>query len=88
MVQINKKEKERVLKFSNNYISIHGEIVSVEKEIKKLEESSANLISELERCREEESCFMERMIKKYGPGRLNPMTLCWEPESLQEEIKS
>ena len=85
MKQISNKEKETVLNFSRSYIAIHGEIVKVEKEIKKLEESSSGLISELESCRAEEEKFMSKMIKKYGPGKLNPMTLSWECESSVDE---
>jgi len=85
MSQLTNKEKETILKFSKNYINLHNQIVSVEEEIKKLEDKSSCLIQELEDCRLEETDFMELLSKKYGPGQINPMNLCWEEKKLTED---
>jgi hypothetical protein len=82
MSQLTNKEKETILKFSKNYIDLHNQIVSVEEEIKKLEDKSSCLIRELEDCRLEEKDFMDSLCKKYGPGQINPMNLCWEEKKL------
>ena len=84
MKQITNKEKETILKFSKNYIHIHNEIVRVEKEIKILESRSSDLINELESCRAEESEFMEKMSKKYGPGKIDPINLKWDKKITSE----
>lgn len=55
------------MKLSSKYITVHNEIIKVEKSIKQLEEKSADLIKELEECRNDEKKFMEIMAEKYGP---------------------
>ena len=75
------------MKLSSKYITVHNEIIKVEKSIKQLEEKSADLIKELEECRNDEKKFMEIMAEKYGPGSLNPMNLCWE-KKLNENVIS
>jgi len=85
MLRLTKKEQDSVMKFSSKYISVHNEIIKVEKSIKQLEEKSSNLVKELQDCRDEEKKFMESMSEKYGPGVLNPMNLCWE-KKLNENV--
>jgi oligoribonuclease NrnB/cAMP/cGMP phosphodiesterase (DHH superfamily) len=82
MINLTKKEKKEILRFSSNYINLHNEIVKVESEIKNLEERSSELIQDLEACREEESRFMEALNKKYGEGQIDPMSLCWSQKKL------
>jgi chromosome segregation ATPase len=89
MVELNKEEKNRILELSKEFIKIHGEILSVEESIKKLEERSADLISELQECRAKEKEFSDDLKEKYGPGCLDPSGLCWKNEEVltYEEIK-
>ena len=48
MIELAKKEKEEVLSISQEFIRIHGEIMTIEETIKKMEIRSSELIQELE----------------------------------------
>jgi hypothetical protein len=52
MKNLTSDEKNEILDLSRDFVSIHHEIVVVEKEIKRLEELSSELISRLNECRE------------------------------------
>jgi len=86
MALLTKKEKDTILKFSETYIKLHGEIVEVEKHIKDLEQRSGDLVNDLQCCRKNEAEFMSKLEAKYGQGKLNPMTLCWEKEIIRDEV--
>ena len=82
MIELSKKEKKEVLELSKEFIRIHGEILTVEESIKRLEQRSAELISELEECRANERVFSEQLSKKYGQGSLDPTGLCWKKDEI------
>jgi hypothetical protein len=85
MTELSKKEKEEVLNLSQEFIRIHGEILTVEETIKKMEIRSSELIEELENCREREKYFSENLAKKYGEGSLDPTGLKWKKENIVYE---
>jgi len=87
MTELTKKEKEDVLSISQEFIRIHGEIMTVEETIKKMEIRSSELIQELEECREREKYFSDSLAEKYGEGQLDPMGLKWKKEVIYEIIK-
>ena len=88
MVNLTKKEKDEVLNISQEFIRIHGEIMTVEGMIKKMETRSSELIKELDECRSREKHFSARLSEKYGHGPLDPMGLKWKKEeALYETIK-
>jgi hypothetical protein len=88
MIELSKIEKNKILDLSKDFIRIHGEILSVEETIKKLELRSAELISQLEECRADEKQFSDELREKYGPGRLDPSGLCWKNEEIvYEQVK-
>lgn len=87
MTELTKKEKEDVLSISQEFIRIHGEIMTVEETIKKMEIRSSELIQELEECREREKHFSDSLSEKYGEGKLDPMGLKWKKEVVYEIIK-
>jgi hypothetical protein len=88
MIELSKIEKNKILDLSKDFIRIHGEILSVEETIKKLELRSAELISQLEECRSDEKQFSDELREKYGPGRLDPSGLCWKNEEIvYEQVK-
>ena len=70
MTELSKSEKEEVLNLSQEFIRIHGEILTVEEMIKKMEIRSSELIEELENCREREKAFSESLVKKYPRNKL------------------
>ena len=87
MTELTKKEKEDVLSISQEFIRIHGEIMTVEETIKKMEIRSSELIQELEECSEREKYFSDSLSEKYGEGQLDPMGLKWKKEVIYEIIK-
>lgn len=88
MIDLTKKEKEDVLSISQDFIRIHGEIMTVEETIKKMEIRSSELIQELEECRRREKSFSLNLSEKYGQGELDPMGLKWKKkEAIYETIK-
>jgi hypothetical protein len=88
MIELSKTEKNKILDLSKDFIRIHGEILSVEETMKKLESRASELIAELEQCRAEEREFSDELREKYGPGKLDPSGLCWKNEELvYEQVK-
>lgn len=88
MIELAKKEKEEVLSISQEFIRIHGEIMTIEETIKKMEIRSSELIQELEECRRKEKYFSDSLSEKYGEGQLDPMGLKWKKEEvIYETIK-
>lgn len=85
MKKLNKKEQDEILNLSKRFIDIHSQIVKVEKEIQFLETQSSNLISDLEFCRETEREFCKKMVKKYGEGELDPLSMIWKIKT--EKVK-
>lgn len=77
MIKLNKTEKEEIIELSNEFVSIHQEIMNIEDEIQKSREKADQLIRILEQCREKEKDFTKKMYSKYGEGRLDPINLKW-----------
>ena len=86
MTDLTKKEKEEVLSISQEFIRIHGEIMTVEETIKKMEIRSSELIQELEECRRREKYFSDSLSEKYGEGQLDSMGLKWKKEEAVYEV--
>lgn len=86
MIQLSKKEQESMLNLSKKFVSIHQEILQVEKTIKEMEDRSAELISQLERCREDENDLVCDLEKKYGCGTLDPINLVWKKQTIKDEV--
>jgi hypothetical protein len=89
MIELNKEEKNKILDLSRDFIRIHGELLSVEESIKKLEAKSLDLIAQLEECRTTDKQFSDQLKEKYGPGRLDVNGLCWKNEEtlIYEELR-
>lgn len=85
MIELSKKEKEEVLGLSQEFIRIHGEIMTVEETIKKMEARSSELIQELNECRTREKLFSDNLSEKYGDGQLDPTGLKWKKEKIVYE---
>jgi hypothetical protein len=86
MTNLTKKEREAMLSLSKQFVNIHQEILQVERTIKEMEDRSSELISQLERCRENENDFICQLEKKYGIGSLDPINLVWKKETVNNEI--
>jgi hypothetical protein len=68
MVKISKLEKDQIIKLSAEFVSIHKQIMDVEKSIIKLKTKSAELLENLENCRKDEKNLISQMQEKYGTG--------------------
>ena len=77
MIDLTQKEKTEIFQISEDFIRIHAEIMEVEEAIKQMEMRSADLIKELESCREREKLFSQELSDKYGDGRLDISGLKW-----------
>jgi superfamily II helicase len=86
MILLTKKEQESMLNLSKEFVNIHQEILQIERAIQEMEERSSQLISQLERCRENEGDFICELEKKYGIGSLDPINLIWKKETINNEV--
>jgi hypothetical protein len=86
MINLTTEEKAEILNLSKDFVEIHQEMIVVEKEIKRLEELSSELISKLENCRDRECDFTQSLSIKYGEGSLDAVNLAWKKEELVNEV--
>jgi hypothetical protein len=86
MINLTTEEKSEILNLSRDFVEIHQEIIVVEKEIKRLEELSSELIAKLEDCRERECNFTQSLSSRYGDGTLDAINLAWKKEELVNEV--
>jgi uncharacterized protein YwgA len=86
MINLTTEEKSEILNLSRDFVEIHQEIIVVEKEIKRLEELSSELIAKLEDCRERECNFTQSLSYRYGDGSLDAINLAWKKEELVNEV--
>ena len=66
MKELSKEEKEYIEILIKDYKEIHGQISSIESQIKSLSEKAYELVKDLESKRKEEKEFTEKISKKYG----------------------
>jgi predicted RNA-binding protein len=59
----------------DNYRKIHEEINQVESRLNKLSKKQEKLSVDLDNARHDEKKFGEYLKEKYGPGKLDTMTL-------------
>lgn len=78
MIELTKKEKQEIHSLSVDFIRIHTEIIEVEETIRKMEERSSELVSELSDCRSREIEFTNNLRAKYGDGCLDCSGLKWK----------
>jgi hypothetical protein len=86
MKDLTDQEKERLLRLSKKFIKVHQEIFKIEESMKNMADRSAKLITDLERCRDNEKEFIRALSQKYGNGSLDPLTLTWKKEEIKNEI--
>ena len=87
MVKISKLEKDQIIKLSAEFVSIHKQIMDVEKSIIKLKNKSAELLENLENCRKDEKTLISQMQEKYGSGSLDPVSMEWKKEQMEHGIE-
>jgi hypothetical protein len=88
MKELSKEEKEYIEILIKDYKEIHGQISSIESQIKSLSEKAYELVKDLESKRKEEKEFTEKISKKYGEGHLDVLSLTWQKKSIVDERKN
>jgi chromosome segregation ATPase len=68
-------EQLKIASLMDNYRKIHDDIDEVEGKLNKLIEKQTKLSKKLDTARGEEKEFGEYLKQKYGPGKLNAVTL-------------
>ena len=79
-MQLELEEQIQVTDLMNNYKNIHGQICEVEDQLKQLTSRQQDLCQRLEQARELEREFGDQLKQKYGPGKLNALTLEYTTE--------
>jgi len=87
MIKISKLEKDQIIELSAEFISIHKQIMDVEKSILNLKNKSAELLENLENCRKDEEMLISKMQEKYGAGSLDPVSMEWKKEQIEHGIE-
>ena len=79
-MQLELEEQIQVTDLMNSYKTIHGQICEVEDQLKQLTNRQVDLCQRLEQARDLEIEFGEKLKQKYGPGKLNALTLEYTTE--------
>ena len=75
---LTKKEEEKARSLKTKFTEVHAQIQGVQIEIEMLNKKAEELIKNLEGLRSEEVSLVKSLVKKYGPGKLNPFTLKYQ----------
>lgn len=73
--QLNLDEQLAIASLMDEYRNIHDEIDFIEERLKELTHRQETLTRDLEKTREREKDFGKLLKEKYGPGKLNTLTL-------------
>jgi hypothetical protein len=73
--QLSLDEQIRIASLMDNYRNIHDNINEVENKLSGLSNEQHMLTDKLETVRNNEKQFGEYLKEKYGPGKLDPVTL-------------
>jgi hypothetical protein len=71
-------EKKTAQSLKKEFVQVKDRIHLVEEQMKSLNSQTESLINHLEDLRLQEKNFMDQLKEKYGPGKLNPLTLSYE----------
>lgn len=75
---LNENEIQEAKKLIQEFGQIKDQIHLAEEQMSTLNQKAESLINHLEDLRSQEQNFVESLQKKYGPGKLNPLTLNYE----------
>ena len=73
--QLNLDEQLTIASLMDKYRNIHNNINEVENKLSNLNQEQHMLTDELENVRSDEKQFGEYLKEKYGPGKLDTLTL-------------
>ena len=75
---LNEIEIEEAKNLKHQFGQIKDQIHLVEEEMQSLNHKAESLIRHLEDLRLQEENFVQSLAKKYGPGKINPITYTYE----------
>lgn len=75
---LNENEIQEAKKLIQEFGQIKDQIHLVEEQMSSLNQKAESLINHLEDLRSQEQNFVESLQKKYGEGKLNPITFTYE----------
>jgi hypothetical protein len=73
--QLDLEEQLTIASLMDDYRNIHDEINKVEKKLTLLSKKQEKLSIDLDNARQNEKNFGDYLKEKYGPGKLDTMTL-------------
>jgi hypothetical protein len=73
--QLDLEEQLTIASLMDDYRNIHDEINKVEKKLTLLSKKQEKLSIDLDNARQNEKNFGDYLKQKYGPGKLDTMTL-------------
>jgi hypothetical protein len=73
--QLDLEEQLTIASLMDDYRNIHDEINKVEKKLTLLSKKQEKLSIDLDNARQNEKKFGDYLKQKYGPGKLDTMTL-------------
>ena len=76
-MDLTKKEKDQANFLKDRFSIVRAEIETVQEEMESLNMKAGSLVKELERLRDEENFFIEKLKEKYGEGKLDPFKLIY-----------
>jgi len=74
---LSNKEKETVSELSKKFIRLHAEYITIEEEMRRINNRAEDILNDLEKCREAEKIFENSLSEKYGEGNLDISGLKW-----------
>jgi hypothetical protein len=75
---LTEKEIQTAKKLKQEFGQIKDQINLVEEQMKSLNQTTESLVRHLEDLRLQEQNFVQNLKKKYGEGKLNPITFTYE----------
>jgi oligoribonuclease NrnB/cAMP/cGMP phosphodiesterase (DHH superfamily) len=80
IINLQEKEISEAKSITNDFRSVHDEIMSIQEKMDGLQKESSFLIEKLNHIRSREENFIEDLKNKYGKGSLNPFDLTYTKE--------
>lgn len=86
--KLSKDEMEVMLQKILHYKILHDKIIELERDIFKIQEQKDSLLTDLELSRADETYYLAQLEEKYGPGKLDVLSMDWVEAELEEKIKT
>lgn len=81
-------DQEKILITLLHYKKLHEDIAELEQQIRELQDKKDLMLTDLQLSRADETLVLANFESKYGPGKLDIMTLEWVSEKQTVEDES